>query len=247
MVKLPSVEHVRHLYVMQRTGKSKAARARARNELNKIITQMQGTANSRLKTLRASDYAYGTTYDTTENYLSQTGRKYFTKPTELAHPRKDASGEAYPLTAETYEYALRLMGFVGSKESTITGQKLIERKRFETYRQQYEFAQGMTDDELRGFLRFLGNSHVDEYLDYFGGTSGEELEELANGLMHADQDEYRKVRSLFERFHNFQIAAKEVEQGKRAELPSNSRFYIDFTGLRKELSQTYESIEKRQR
>ena len=247
MVKLPSVEHVRHLYVMQRTAKSKAARSRARNEFNKIVTQMQGTANSRLRTLRASDYAYGTTYDTTENYLSQTGRKYFTKPTELAHPRRDASGEAYPLTAESYEYALRLMGFVGSKESTITGQKLIEKKRFETYRKQYQFAQDMTDEELRGFLKFLGNSHVDEYLDYFGGTSGEELEELANGLMHADKEDYRKIQALFERFHNFQIAAKEVDQGKRAELPTNSRFYIDFSSLRKELSATYESIEKRQR
>ena len=122
---MADIEHIRHLYVLQRTAASKGARSRARNELNKIITQMQGTANSRLRALRASDYAYGTTMDTTEAYLRQTGRQYFTKPTELAHPRRDEAGERYPLSADTYEYALRLSGFLRSKESTISGQKRI--------------------------------------------------------------------------------------------------------------------------
>lgn len=247
MVKLPNVEHIRHLYVMQRTAASKGARTRARNELNKIITQMQGTANSRLRALRASEYDYGTTYDTTAQYLEQTGRKYFTKPTELAHPRRDKDGEYYALTAVTYEHALRVPAFLASKESTISGQRKIEQKRFATYRSRFEFANNMDDGELRAFLKFMGNSNVKEYLDYFGGTSGEELEEMAAGIMNANEDDYRKITNLFERFHNYQIAAKEVERGVRAELPENGRFYIDFTTLRKELARTYEDIEKRRR
>lgn len=244
---MADIEHIRHLYVLQRTAASKSARTRARNELNKIITQMQGTANSRLRTLRNSDYAYGTTIDTTEAYLQQTGRKYFTKPTELAHPRRDEAGERYPLSADTYEYALRLAGFLRSKETTVSGQRRIEAKRFQTYRARFEFANDMSDADLRQFLRFMGNSHVGEYLDYFGGTSSEEMEEMASQLMNASEDQYAKVTRLFERFHNYQLAAKAVENGTRAEMPKVGKNYIDFTTLRKELAATYEDINSRRR
>lgn len=246
-VKLPSIEHIRHLYVQQRKGRSKAARTRARNELLEITRNLQKTANSRLRTLRQSDYAYGSVYDTTENYLEQKGKQYFTLPTEAKRGRiNPQTGEKYPLSNETYAYTLRLQSFVASKETTITGQREIEKKRFETYRQNFPFARDMSDGELRNFLRFLGNSGVHEYLDYFGEASGDEVEELADIYARANMDEVQKLNFLFDEFAQYEKAAKQVEAGTINKIPDFLSNY-NFSSLRKELSNLYESIEKRTR
>ena len=241
MAGIPTVEHIRHLYVMQTRAKSKGAGTRARNELERITREMQNTANSRLKRLRASDYAYGTTYDTTSEYLEQRGLKYFRETSEM---RK---GKTAPLTKTSYEYALRLNAFLQSKETTISGQKAIERKRFDTFRENpnFEFAREMDDGQLRNFLRFLGNSGADEYLDYFGEGSGDQLEELAYEYNRASDTQKQKMESLFEEFKRFNKYAKEVEEGKRADFPTESG--LSYSELRKELDGLYEEIAKRKR
>lgn len=245
MVKLPSVEHVRHLYVMQRTAKSRSARTRARNELLKITKSLQGTANRRLYALRKSNYAYGTTYDTTAQYLEQRGIKNFALPTEARRGRINKNtGEKYPLTNETYDYTLRLLGFLHSKETTITGQKAIEKKRFGTYRERYTFASEMTDNDLRDFLRFLGNAGVDEYLDYYGEASGDEMEEIETIFEKANKEERKSLAGLFEDFNEFQKQTREVQDGKRADVDAG---LPNFTTLRNELKKTYEDITKRER
>lgn len=239
---LPTAERLRHLYVMQNKAKSQSARTRAANELQRLTKEMQRQANSRLRALRASDYAYGTVYDTTETYLEQRGQRYFNLSPDL----RTKGGKAQPIQAEGYELAQRLRRFLGSPETTIRGQKLTERVRFNTYRNYYPFAKEMNDSELRSFLKFLGNSGVGDYLAYFGEASGDEVEELADMWVRSGTEEQEKVKELFERFADFQKTAKAVEKG----LVSDKELFtkdMDFTRLRKELNSVYESIEKRHR
>lgn len=236
---LPSFEHLRHLYVMQTRAKSKSARTRAKNDLNRIIKDMQKVANSRLKRLRASDYAYGSVYDTTSEYLEQRGLKYFRETSEMRQGKTGALGKS------TYEYAARLQAFLSSKETTISGQKAIEQKRFATFRERWEFADKMTDDELRQYLKFLGNSGADEYLDYYGEGSGDQVEELADMYSRADSGQREKMNALFEEYKRFNKYAKELETGRISEIPEGVG--LSFTELRKELDTLYEDISKRKR
>lgn len=241
-ISLPSAERLRHLYVMQNKAKSKSARTRAANELLQITKDMQRVANSRLRSLRSSDYAYGTVYDTTEAYLEQRGQRYFNLSSDL----RLKGGKAQPIQAEGYELAQRLRRFLGSPETTIRGQKLTERVRFNTYRNYYPFAKGMSDAELRSFLKFLGNSGISEYLAYYGEASGDEVEELADMWQRSGTEEQEKIKELFAEFAEFQKTARDVDKG----LVSDKELFskgIDFTTLRKELNSVYESIEKRHR
>ena len=243
-INLPSAERLRHLYVMQTKAKSKSARTRATNELREIAKEMQQVANRRLRALRASDYAYGTVYDTTENYLEQRGQRYFNLSGDLSTRTK--IGKNQGVQAEGYELTQRLRRFLSSPETTIRGQKLTERVRFNTYRNYYAFAKDMNDSELRSFLKFLGNSGIDEYLAYYGEASGDEVEELADMWVRSGTEEQEKIKELFEQFADFQKTAKDVERGILSDKELETKT-MDFTTLRKELDTIYESIEKRHR
>lgn len=236
----PSAERIRHLYVMQTKGKSKSARTRARNELEALAREMQRTANSRLKRLQQSQYAYGSVYDTTMQYLQSTGRKSFTLPEELKR-----GGD---IGAQGYHYILRLRGFLRSKETTISGQKEIEKKRFDTFRSNPiygDMADNMSNAELRGFLKFLGNSGVDDYLDVFGGNSGDEVEELMQQYTYADEVERMQMEELFKQFKRFTEWQNKVQAGLSTQKPTDDM--LSFSELRGELNKLYESIEKRRR
>lgn len=236
-IKLASISKIRRLYVQQYQGKSAAARTRARNQLKEIVNQQNRVANQRMKRLEQSDYAYGTSYDTMKQYLEQTGRK------TLPQVKTD---NQIPVSAEQYEQALRARKFLTSEESTITGQKKIERQRFATYREKFAFADNMSDTELRSFLKFLGNSGADDYLSYYSESgSGDEVEELADMFAHADESEREKMFDLFKEFEKWNEATKKLERGEIDEISSD--YGKTFTELRKDLSALYEGIEKRRR
>lgn len=236
---IPSAERLRHLFVMQSKGASKAARTRARNELKEITRNLQRVANRRLRNLAQSDYAYGSVYETTMQFFEQTGRKSFTLPKDL---RANAPQD---IGAAAYHYALRVRAFVASPETTITGQKAIEKKRFETFRYSFPEAQDMSDAELRGFLRFMGNSGLDAYLDVYGGYSGEEVEELLHNYMQGGESDRDRMKEIFEEYAKFAEQEQLLRAGRISEIPDNVG--IDFKTARDQLSALYESIEKRRR
>ena len=236
-IKLASLSKIRRLYAQQYSGKSAAARTRARNQLKEIVNQQNRIANQRIKRLEKTDYAYGTSYDTMKQYLDQTGRK------TLPQVKTD---NQQPVTAAQYEQALRARKFLLSEESTISGQRKIERRRFETYREKYTFAENMSDSELRMFLKFLGNSGADDYLAYYSESgSGDEVAELAEMFTHASGDERAKMFDLFREFERWNEATKKLERGEIDEIPAD--YGKTFTELRKDLSALYEGIEKRRR
>ena len=236
-IKLASLSKIRRLYAQQYSGKSAAARTRARNQLKEIVNQQNRIANQRIKRLEKTDYAYGTSYDTIKQYLDQTGRK------TLPQVKTD---NKQPVTASQYEQALRSRRFLLSKESTISGQKEIERKRFETYRANYSFAKNMDDAQLREFLKFLGNSGADDYLAFYSESgSGDEVAELAEMFAHADETEKNKMFDLFREFEKWNEATEKLERGEIDEIPAN--YGKTYTELRKDLSALYEGIEKRRR
>lgn len=190
-----------------------------------------------MRRLEQTDYAYGTSYDTMKQYLEQTGRK------TLPQVKLD---NQVPVTESQYEQALRTRKFLSSDESTISGQRKIEMKRFETYRNKYEFAENMSDNELRMFLKFLGNSGADDYLSYYSESgSGDEVEELAEMFAHASGDERAKMFDLFREFERWNEATKKLERGEIDEIPAD--YGKTFSELRKELNTLYEGIEKRRR
>ena len=239
----PTAERIRHLYVMQSKGKSKAARTRARNELEALTREMQKTANRRLKRLQSSNYAYGTVYDTTMQYLSQTGRKAFTLPADIRRGREQ-------IGAEAYHYALRLRGFLRSKETTISGQKAIEQKRFATFRRNPTFgnlASSMSDAQLRDFLKFMGNAGVDEYLDVFGGKSGDEVEDLMYQFERADSSERARMEDLFKQYQTWADYQAEIAKYGEDAVPIPDDSMKSYSELRKDLGALYEDISKRRR
>ena len=253
MLKVPDVAYVRHLYVQQRKADTREEREAARRELIDLTKKMQSVANSRLRSLRKSDYAYGTTYDTTEAYLEQRGKKYFTLPNEAKTrgAKRSETGEPYALTNTTYDYALRLMGFVRSKESTVGGQRAIEAKRFATYRRDHPETANMTDSVLRDFIKFMGNAGFSEYLNYNKYDSGQQMEEFAKMYEYGNDAEIRKLEALFNSFAEYQKQAAEVEEGTREEIDegylSPTMLDTKLTALRADIRKRYEKIEERSR
>lgn len=190
-----------------------------------------------MKRLEQTDYAYGSSYDTLKQNLEQTGRKTL--------PQVKTENQI-PVSESQYEQALRVRKFLASKESTVSGQKSIEKRRFETYRANYAFAENMSDTELRSFLKFLGNSGADDYLAYFSESgSDDEMEELASMFAHADESEKDKMFDLFKEFEKWNEATEKLERGEIDEIPAD--YGKTFSELRKDLSALYEGIEKRRR
>ena len=236
---VPSAERIRHLYVMQSKGATQASRTRARNELKQITRDLQKVANSRLRNLRESDYAYGSVYDTTMQYFDQTGRNSFKLPKDM---RANATTD---VGAASYHYALRVRAFVASPETTIKGQKAIERERFETFRYSFPEAADFTDAELRGFLKFMGNSGMSEYLDVFGGYSGEEVEEIIHAYMYGGESAISQMNEIFAQYADYAKQEELLKAGRIEAIPQNVG--IDFATARKQLSALYESVAKRRR
>ena len=137
-------------------------------------------------------------------------------------------------------------GFIESKETTVRGQREIEAMRFETYRKQFPYARDLNNATLRDFLRFLGNSGVQDYLDQFGGKSDEEVEELAHYFSKANDAEERKLFNLFNDFNKYMEEAERLKKGEIDEIPADLERFSP-TNFRKELDNLYESIEKRTR
>lgn len=239
LTKVPSAERLRHLFIMQSKGATSASRTRARNELRQITKDLQRVANSRLRKLAQTDYAYGSVYDTTMQFFEQTGSKSFTLPKDM---RANAPQD---IGAAGYHYALRVRAFVASPETTISGQKAIERERFATFRYSFPEAAGMSDDELRGFLKFMGNSGMDAYLDVFGGYSGEEVEEILHNYMQGGESERAKMAEIFAQYEQYAKQEELLKAGRIEAIPKDAG--IDFATVRKQLSSLYESIEKRRR
>ena len=239
LTKVPSAERLRHLFIMQSNGANAASRARARNELKQITRDLQRIANNRLRKLEQTDYAYGNVYDTTMQYFEQTGRRSFTLPKDMRANAKQDIG------ASAYHYALRVRAFVASPETTISGQKAIERDRFETFRYSFPEAADMSDDELRGFLKFMGNSGMDAYLDVYGGYSGEEVEEILHEYIRGDAGERAKMAEIFKQYEEYAKYEEQLKAGRIKAIPKDAG--IDFATAREELSSLYESIAKRRR
>ena len=172
-----------------------------------------------------------------KQYLDQTGRKTL--------PQVKTDNNA-PVTGWQYEQALRARNFLMSEESTVSGQKKIEKRRFETYREKYAFAQDMSDSDLRLFFKFLGNSGADDYLAYYSESgSGDEVAELAEMFTHATGDERAKMFDLFKEFERWNEATQKLERGEIDEIPDD--YGKTFSELRKDLNTLYEGIEKRRR
>lgn len=246
-IKLHDINDIRHLYVKATSQKtSTVEKDNAKNELKRIVNDMRKIANRRMSDLRKAGYDYGTTYDTAQQWIEQ---HYGERARTFHAPKVDTPQDL----AVTYEEALKLLSFVNSKESTVGQQRAIERKRFETYRRESEIARTMTDSELRNFLKFMGNTSLHDYMDFY-----EESGQLRDMVMSIFSSGYEsKLNDLFEEYQTYLDDLKSGISGSKAGGKSTYEVYEALTELynsestqntlRKAFSAEYENIKKRRR
>ena len=229
---LVDVNLITHLYDVATGGKSKSARTRAERQLGEILGKEIDRANQRMRELEKQGLDYGPAYDTAAEYLEAHGRKRFKRP-----------GKMQPLV-EKYEEALRARQFLAAETSTVSGQKRAIKKRNETFREKWpELTEGMSDEELEVFQRFLGTPGLGDYLDAFY-DSGDQIEFLGELFEAANEDDKRmdEIRSLFAEYEAFN---KWREENPTADI--TERVGLTHRELVEELDKIYESASKRRR
>lgn len=233
-VKGANVDRIRRLFVTaSNPNNAQSTRTRARNELYKIAEQQRSVANSRIKSLRQQEYAYGNAYDNAQQFIEA---QYGDNAKSFYKLKNDPKS----LNA-IYTQALATNAFISSKESTVRYQKTVEQKRFETFRNRPDFAAifgDKDDNELREFLKYMGNQYVGQYLQFFD-ASADELEKIVD--MFDSDTKRERMTALFKEFEDYY---KDVyEHGVD---PKDARG-ISTSELREELKKLYESSEKRRR
>lgn len=225
--KLYDQNALRDLYVTATTNKfSPAKRKAAKAKLLEIAEEQRALANERLVDLRASEYAYGQAYDTAQNYIEQ---HYGDKALSFHKERK---------LGDVYEQALRVSSFLSSRQSTVAGQKQIERQRFKTFRELSPNLAKMKTKDLREFLRFLGNTSAGEYLNFYG-DSGDERELIAD--LWSKESKKEKLNDLLGQYSLY------LDDIKKGADPKEEARGLSALELREELYALYSSQEKRSR
>lgn len=233
------INKIRSLYVKATNQQlAKSTRKRAREELYAISEKQRSVANSRLKTLRKKDLAYGNAYDHAKHYILQhygSGAKSFHA---IKNEEKNIS--------DIYEQALAINKFVSSEESRASHQKAIEEKRFETFRTREDFAgifTDMKDEDLKSFLRYMGNQWIGDYLAKYQ-DSGDELERVVE--IWQDESATEELTDLLNQFKIYRTAEKEAE-AKNEYFDAKHASGLSYSQLEEELMKLYESLEKRHR
>lgn len=217
---------IRELYVKATTNKySEATRKAAKAKLLEIAEEQRVIANERLVDLRASEYAYGQAYDTAQNYIEQ---HYGDRALSFHKQRK---------LGDVYSQALQISAFINSKQSTVKGQKEIEKQRFKTFREMSPKLSKMKTKDLREFLRFLGNTTAGEYLNFYD-DSGDEREMIAE--LWDDENKAEKLNDLLDEYSQY------LDDLKKGIEPEDARG-LSAAELRSELYALYTSEEKRKR
>lgn len=217
---------IRELYVKATTNKySAATRKAAKAELLDITEEQRSIANERLVDLRLAGYDYGQAYDTAQNYIEQ---HYGERARTFYKLRK---------IGDVYTQALQISAFINSKQSTVQGQKQIEKERFKTFREMSPKLSKMKTKELREFLRFLGNTTAGEYLNFFD-DSGDEREMIAE--LWDDENKAEKLNALLDEYSQY------LEDMKKGIDAKDARG-LSALELRDELYALYTGEEKRKR
>lgn len=230
---------ISHLYDVAVGGRSKGARTRARNQLGEILGKEVNRANQRMRELEKQRLDYGFAYDTASEYLESRGRKRFRRPT-----KKMLASASEDKVRELYEETLRARQFLASEGSTVSGQKRINKKRNETFRENWpEFTDGKSDEWLTDFQRFLGDGAVQEFL-LNSYPSDEEVEML--GEIFSDDDQAEELRpKMLQLFSEYQTFLDWRESYPDANI--SERQGLTYYELKTELDILYESASKRGR
>lgn len=224
--KIYDANALRDLYLKATTNKySKATRKAAKQKLIDIAEDQRSEANERLVDLKLEGYNYGQAQDTARNYIKE---HYGERALSFHKERK---------LGDIYEQALQVSAFLGAKESTVEGQKAIERARFEKFREKSPAFEKMNDEKLRDFLRFLGNTSAGEYLNFYD-DSGDEREMIVE--MWEDENKVEKLNELLADYEKY---TEDLDKGVE---PSEARG-LSASELREELYALYTSKEKRKR
>lgn len=237
--RIGNINTIRALFVKATNPQNaESTRKRARAELYRIAESQRKIANSRLKALRAADMAYGNAYDNAKSYISShygdAAKTFYKIKQDAAHIN------------EIYEQALAVNAFASSDESKVKHQRLIERKRFETFRTRESFGglfSDWSDKELREFLRYLGNENIGDYLSFYD-ESGDQLEMVAEAWR--DDTAREKLTDLLAQYNEYREQEEKAKQaGEHFE--ASSATGLSHSEFDKELMKLYASIAKRRR
>lgn len=233
------INKIRSLYVKATNQQlAKSTRKRAREELYAISEKQRSVANSRIKTLRKEDLAYGNAYDNARHYIIQ----HYGTNAKSFHAIKNEEKNI----SDIYEQALAINKFVSSEESRAGHQRAIEEKRFETFRTREDFAGAfgdLSDADLKSFLRYMGNQWIGDYLAKYP-DSGDELERIVE--IWQDETANEELTDLLNQFKEYRKAEKDAE-AKNELFDARNAAGLSYSQLEEELYKLYESLEKRRR
>ena len=218
------VNRIRRLVNTAKAGKSKGARTRARNELVKQLISDAKKANSRLAALRREGLDYGSAADSAEHWLGQQGRRTFSQSTRQS-------------IDDMEEELLRLRAFLSSPQSTVGGQRRINKKRVDSFRDADLVPEDMTDEDVEDFQKFLGNMSVQEYLSFYA-----ESDDVVEALADLFEDDDEKVKDLFDQYKAFLEWREDNPFTSAEEAPG-----LSFSEVKEEIDKLYEDLTKRRR
>lgn len=259
MARITDVNEIHRLYLKAKNKDlAESTRKKARAELAKINERQRARANERLYNLRRTEFAYGNAYDNAQNFIEQ----HYGKDAKSFYKLKTDDSTAS--IEKLYSQALAINAFVSSPQSMVKTQKAIEQKRFETFKNREDIGdlfKDRTDDELRSFLKFMGNESVGEYLNFYD-ESATELESIVE--MYDNESKREKLTDLFDEFSKFYddvhvhkispknargISASELSYALDALERGESNEEIDelLNQLKEKTVRDYENIKRRRR
>ena len=96
---------------------------------------------------------------------------------------------------------LSMQGFLNMKTSTVEGHLIVESNRRNTFRRMFPEMKTTDDDELNGFLRFLGEEPLRSTIFEAGKMISNDLVDLIRGrYMASNAEERDEMKRMFERY-----------------------------------------------
>lgn len=159
-------------------------------ELLRYNRQLARLSNKRLRELKKAKkdyYAYDSALNFTQSAFQTTRYKdNITKPNTIKLQ------------------ILSMQSFLNMKTSTVAGHLSVEENRRNTFRKLFPTMES-TDDELDGFLRFLGEAPVRSTIFESGKMMSGGLVDLIRGrYMESNAEEIEEIKKMFERYRETQ-------------------------------------------
>lgn len=175
--------------------------------IGRINNRLAQTANRRLKALEKHGYT-GNAYQFVRGFVNIANNKK-SSPQENPKIRFSLLGGEGDDEDFTYKEMARqidyMRAFLRMQTSTIAGNKAIEKKRFDTFRNNAKFNDVFgfwSDRKLRKFLKFLGKNNVGDFTQNTPDQSEDLVEMLAGAYKEVGLNQLEELIDIWQSYEN---------------------------------------------